>query len=84
MLIINPASDLELAGLARGLATSGPWTPETLQAELRRTFPKVVVHTRDLSGERTPIWYVYREGRWIPTEQTDRSLSLEVMIDARD
>jgi hypothetical protein len=84
VLIVNPASDVELAGLARRLTTERTWTPETLQAELRLTFPKVVVHSRDLSGETTQVWYVYREGRWISSEPPDRLLSLEVMIDARD
>ncbi len=68
VLIINPANDLELAAWARNLMKGRNWTPKTLEAELRLTFPNVVVHSRDLSGERTQIWYVYREGRWISTD----------------
>ena len=84
MLIINPANDLELAALARNLMKGRSWTPPTLEAELRLTFPNVVVHSRDLAGETTQIWYVYREGHWVPSEARERLLTWEVTIDARD
>lgn len=37
-----------------------------LQARLRLAYPSVVVRERDLSGDPTPQWYVYRDGCWTP------------------
>jgi hypothetical protein len=64
LLVINPVTDGELARLARGLVVDRS-TPESLQAALRRRFPRLVVHRRELSGESVSVWYVYREGRWV-------------------
>jgi len=41
-------------------------TPADLQQALRTHHPRAVVHQRELEGERAVVWYVYREGRWIP------------------
>jgi len=84
VIIVNPASDSELAEIARGLVAEGDWTPETLQANLRLTYPKVVVHRRELSGEQVDIYYVYRDGRWIPPDPLDQSPPNEADIDAAD
>lgn len=40
--------------------------PAQLERRLRRLFPRVVVRERALSGE-APIWYVYRDGGWLPS-----------------
>lgn len=42
--------------------------PAELQAVLRDRYPQTVVRSRDLSGETTSVWYVYRDGRWSPPE----------------
>lgn len=42
--------------------------PEALQERLRGLFPFALVRPRDLAGEPQAIWYVYREGRWLPPE----------------
>jgi hypothetical protein len=36
-------------------------TPPRLEEELRARYPSVSVHRRELSGEPTETWYVYRE-----------------------
>jgi hypothetical protein len=36
-------------------------SPGELEDALRPLYPDVSVHRRELEGERTPIWYVYRE-----------------------
>jgi hypothetical protein len=84
VLIINPANDLDLAALARNLMMRRSLTLKTLEAELRLSFPNLVVHSRDLAGETTPIWYVYREGHWVPSEAMARLLTREGLTDARD
>jgi len=73
-LVINPAADFRLALLARDLA--GPdSTPEKLQQTLRHDYPNLVVRRRELSGENTEIWYLYREGHWIPPDPPDQEPS---------
>ena len=62
LLVINPSTDRELGRLARGFVIDSQATPETLEVALRRRFPKIVVHRRELSGEDIQSWYVYREG----------------------
>jgi hypothetical protein len=39
-------------------------SPADLERRLRTTYPRVVVRARDLSGDQTQVWYVYREGAW--------------------
>jgi hypothetical protein len=36
-------------------------SPHELEDALCALYPNVSVHRRELEGERTPIWYVYRE-----------------------
>ncbi len=36
--------------------------PTDLQAALRQTYPSALVRPSELSGLRTPTWYVYRDG----------------------
>jgi hypothetical protein len=69
LLVINPRSDEAFARRANRLVEDGIATPYELEQELRREHPRAVVRARGLSGE-PPIWYVYREGTWIPS--TDR------------
>jgi hypothetical protein len=47
--------------------------PAELEAALRDTYPSVVVRASELSGLRTPTWYVYRDGTfpW-PSESVGR------------
>ena len=69
VLVINPRSDTGFVLEAERLAADGMTRPALLQAALRHgAFPLAAVHARELSGERTTIWYVYRDGRWIPDE----------------
>jgi hypothetical protein len=65
ILIVNPRSDAEFQRLADA-AGQNSTSPEELQQTLRRTYPEAVVRPRDLEGEQLAVWYVYREGRWMP------------------
>lgn len=65
-LVINPRDDDTFAAQARELGASSS-TAEALQALLRQNYPRAVVRPRQLEGERDEIWYVYREGAWIPS-----------------
>jgi hypothetical protein len=63
VLVINPRSDEQFAAFAREQAGEAE-SPEDLQAALRRRYPQSVVRPRGLDGEKTEVWYVYRDGRW--------------------
>ena len=62
---MNPLSDVAFAGLANDLVQSSA-TPDELQMALRVHHPDAVVHRRGLSGE-PELWYVYRDGHWVPS-----------------
>lgn len=64
-LILNPPGDEDFAAFARSALNGGVIDPTELQRRLRQRFPKSIVRPRGLSGERTEVWYVYRDGRWV-------------------
>lgn len=64
-LVLNPPDDEAFRQTALGLLGAGVETPVTLESELRRSYPEAVVRPRELAGERTEVWYVYRDGRWV-------------------
>jgi hypothetical protein len=65
-LMVNPRGDSSFADLAEGHVTEGIRTPAELQARLRERYPATVVRERTVSSETELVWYVYREGRWVP------------------
>jgi hypothetical protein len=69
VLIINPATDASFAALAETELAVDGHDREAFQARLRRRYPQTVVHARELSGEQTTIWYVYRDGHWTRSER---------------
>ncbi|HUQ43361.1 MAG TPA: hypothetical protein VM451_02975 [Candidatus Limnocylindria bacterium] len=66
MLIVNPRSDEAFVALAQALIERGAESPSALETELRQRYPLAVVRERGLTAE-APVWYVYREGQWIPS-----------------
>ncbi len=66
-LVLNPPDDDAFRSLAEALIRDGVDKPNELQDHLRRRYALAIVRPRELAGERTQIWYVYRDGRWIPT-----------------
>jgi hypothetical protein len=71
VLILNPRDDPDFSAFAEELAGVDALDAAELQGKLRRRYPKAVVRPRDLSSERTAVWYVYREGIWVPTARTE-------------
>ena len=64
-IIRNPADDREFErAIEEALEADSP-NPAALEGRLRERYPHVLVRPRDLDAERTPTWYVYREGRWV-------------------
>ncbi len=63
-IVRNPANDLAFQEAVEEIL-HGEWSePEAVQERLRERYPRAVVRPRELDAERTPVWYVYREGRW--------------------
>ena len=65
ILIVNPTSDPVFVRRVHELHRVFR-TPAELQARLRDEHPAAVVRPRGLSGE-AEAWYVYRDGRWVPS-----------------
>lgn len=63
-LVTNPADDARFTAAADGALHEGQSLAE-FQQLLRRAYPRAVVRARDLAGERSLVWYVYREGHWV-------------------
>jgi hypothetical protein len=63
-LITNPAEDVGFRDDAEAALQEGQSAAE-LQEVLRRVYPRAVVRPRDLAGERSIVWYVYRDGHWV-------------------
>jgi hypothetical protein len=68
VIVANPAGDRQFRSLIDAGLLSGASRPEELEAILRTRYPLALVRPRELAGERTPVWYVYREGRWIRSD----------------
>ncbi len=67
-LVTNPPDDVEfrrhaLAALGTELNADG------LERRLRDRYPAVRVHPRILTGELRLVWYVYRDGHWVPSRR---------------
>jgi hypothetical protein len=63
-LIINPTDDVIFGAYAHLLLEHGAVSVVELERRLHTVYPRATVHSRDLSGEPLPIWYVYRDGHW--------------------
>ena len=64
-IIRNPANDRAFQAAIEEALDDGLSDPAAAQERLRQGYPRAVVRPRALAEERTPVWYVYREGRWI-------------------
>ena len=65
-LMVNPRGDASFANLAEGHISEGVRNPGLLQTLLREVYPAAVVRERQVSSETELVWYVYRDGRWVP------------------
>jgi hypothetical protein len=62
----EPANRHEFAARVSARLDAGADTPAELQAALRPHYPDVLVRARELSSEPATVWYIYRDGRWVP------------------
>ena len=68
-LVLNPPGDDAFRASAEGLIEGGIVEPAVLEDRLRQRWPHALVRPRELAGEQSQIWYVYREGHWIRPER---------------
>ncbi len=62
-LIINPANDASFVEAVDSVYKDAATIAE-LESRLRVRYPHATVRARQLSGETTQVWYVYRDGSW--------------------
>ena len=63
-IVRNPPSDPDFERAIEEVLDSGVDDPAAAEEMLRAPYPQVVVRPRELAAETTPVWYVYRDGRW--------------------
>lgn len=63
-LVANPVSDRVFQAFAEQQLDEGVEELAVFQMRLRVRYPQAIVHARDLTGEPTAVWYVYRDGQW--------------------
>ena len=67
-LFLNPADDESFVRRVNDLIAAGVDEPLDLEERLRAWYPNAVVRPRDLANEHTNLWYVYRDGHWVPSD----------------
>jgi hypothetical protein len=67
-LHLNPGDDEVFAAVVGHLLARGLRDATEFQSRLRDTYPGALVRPRDLAHEPFVLWYVYRDGRWIPPD----------------
>ena len=65
-IVMNPADDSDFAEAVEQALVEDVSNARAVQERLRRGYPKAVVRPRELSEERGVVWYVYRDGHWVP------------------
>jgi hypothetical protein len=63
---VFPRDDVAFVALVDAKAVDSA-TPADLEDRLRDLYPRAVVRARDLEGDHTQVWYVYRDGSWTAT-----------------
>lgn len=67
VLFFNPADDHSFVERVRRLMAAGVQDHSDLERRLRGDHPLAVVRPRDLADESVEVWYVYRDGHWVPS-----------------
>ena len=68
-IVRNPPDDRAFEEQINTLLDDAADDPAVLQQRLRKLYPRAVVRPRELAGEPLTVWYVYRDGRWVPRER---------------
>ena len=68
VIIANPPGDNQFRELIDRALLAGAGGPQDLEATLRSRYPAAVVRRRELAGENLEVWYAYRDGHWIRSD----------------
>ena len=68
MIVANPAADREFRAFIDSNLLAAAGRAEDLEALLRTRYPQAIVRPREIAAERTVVWYVYRDGHWIRSD----------------
>jgi hypothetical protein len=66
-LFLNPTDDAEFVAEVDRAMGEGIADAADLQRRLRATYPHALVRPRGLANEPFVVWYVYRDGHWVPS-----------------
>jgi hypothetical protein len=66
-LFVNPIDDAAFVAEVERSMADGIADATDLQERLRQTYPDALVRPRGLSNEPFVVWYVYRDGHWVPS-----------------
>jgi hypothetical protein len=66
-LFLNPTDDSEFAAEVERAMGEGIVEAADLQKRLRAAYPRALVRPRGLANEPFVVWYVYRDGHWVPS-----------------
>jgi hypothetical protein len=66
-LFLNPTDDAEFAAEVERARGEGIVDAADLERRLRKSYPSVLVRPRGLANEPFVVWYVYRDGHWVPS-----------------
>jgi hypothetical protein len=69
-LHLNPSDDEAFASDVAQVLATRPRNAAEFQARLRARYPEALVRPRDLAHEPFVLWYVYRDGHWVPPADT--------------
>jgi hypothetical protein len=67
-LIVNPRRNEEFVLFVHDEFRAGAGSAAAFEARLRARYPLASVRERRLAGEAQATWYVYREGKWISSD----------------
>lgn len=71
VLVINPRDDTAFVAAAESQLDACNHSIARFQDGLRASFPDAFVRARDLSGESTVVWYLFRDGHWVNGRRVD-------------
>jgi hypothetical protein len=66
-LFLNPIDDAAFVAEVGRAMGEGVAEAADLEVRLRRAYPNAIVRPRGLSNEPFVVWYVYRDGHWVPS-----------------
>lgn len=69
LIVANPPGDGDFRSLIDRFLLAGSDRPDDLQAALRTRYPNAVVRQRELADEGFEVWYAYRDGHWVRSEE---------------